>query len=84
MHFRQEGYRIGANSLATADGVHALAGFGFDADLLDSNAERRREFLARPGNVGREFGLLKADRGVDIHDGVASLVEELSGVAEKQ
>ena len=79
-----ERYGVGADGFAAADGAKALAGLGFDADLIDSHAKGSRKLLPHERDMRSEFGALEANRSVDVHDGVPGLSEQFASMAEKQ
>jgi hypothetical protein len=80
----QQGDGVSAHGLALADGVEALAGFGLDAYLPGSNGENGGELFLHAGYVRGKLGLFEADGGIHVHDGVTSLADEASNLAEEK
>ena len=63
--------------------VQPLRGFGFDAHLVRAQAEQVGDAGAHLAGDGADFGADENQRGVDVHDAVASALQRIQGQAEE-
>jgi hypothetical protein len=79
----ERGDYVAGYGFATADGVYAFVGFGFEVDFFWGDAEGFSQDFAHFGEVWAEFRLFKDDDGVYVLDGKMFFIEEFAGVFEE-
>ena len=77
------GYYVGGYGFATAYGVNAFVGFGFEVNFFGGDAEGFGEGFAHFGEMRAELWSFEDNDGVDVFDAKMFFVEEFAGVLEE-